>query len=439
MTVPTGYDLVTLNHWLWYKYQCHEGSPSDFQRLFENIMKRANPDFMQIRPYGNIGDRKVDGLFMSGFTVFQVYAPDTLKQAEVIKKIDEDLDGAIEYWGDDLEKWIFVYNVRRGLPPDIPALLNKKRKQYPDVRIDHLSSDALWEIARDLTLQQRAEVLGAPSGYESLFLMPDTRLVATTMAEPKDDAWIVLIQDVLVPIDVRAVIQALKPASPFGAPVFIRPDTTSWEEAAQYQHHLVNDMLSKSRHSFPPRFAVFSIAPIPLIVHLGFLLSDSVLIRYFKYHVDVQSWQWPDVEPSDVDLDIRVSGLPKDTVQDSCDVVVRVSLSARVGRHETEEVVPESPVQIDVQVEDPSLLWIRSLKQVELVGNVFREVLAQIRTRVPHCRQIHLFCAVPAPAALIIGQQINPRMNPPVLVYEYSRQRSPRYELALAFGNEMKA
>ena len=35
--IPTGYDPVTLNHWLWFKYQCHECSPADFQRLFENV------------------------------------------------------------------------------------------------------------------------------------------------------------------------------------------------------------------------------------------------------------------------------------------------------------------------------------------------------------------------------------------------------------------
>jgi len=438
MTVPAGYDPVTLNHWLWYKYQCHEGSPTDFQRLFENIMKRARPEFMQIRPYGNIGDRKADGLFVSESTIFQVYSPDTLTQAEVVKKINEDLDEAFAHWGDDLKKWVFVYNVRRGIPPDIPKILKEKQKQYPQIGIYHLSSDALWEIARNLTLQQRAEVLGAPSGYESLFFVPDTRLVPTTIPEPTQDAWIVLVHDVLVPIDVRSVLEALKPATPFGAPIFIRPGTSSWEKAAEHQRSLVAEILAKSRHSFPPRFAVFSIAPIPLIIQLGFLLSDSVLVRYYKYHIDTQSWQWPDVDPQNVDLDIQVSGLPEKTIQKTCDVLIRISLSAKVGRYETDEVVPGLPVQVDIFVEEPSLLWIKSPRQLDRIGSVFRRVLTEIRTKVPYCQQIHLFCAAPAPGALIIGQQINPRMNPPMQVYEYSRQSWPRYELALTLKKEEK-
>ena len=44
--IPTGYDAITLNHWLWFKYQCHENSPTDFQPRFENVIKRARPEFI---------------------------------------------------------------------------------------------------------------------------------------------------------------------------------------------------------------------------------------------------------------------------------------------------------------------------------------------------------------------------------------------------------
>ena len=100
-SIPANFDPVTLNHWLWFKYQCHECSPTEFQSLFEKIIKRTDPKFMQIRPYGNIGDRKCDGLFFDEgeSTVFQVYSPDELKLADVIKKVREDLNGAVENWG----------------------------------------------------------------------------------------------------------------------------------------------------------------------------------------------------------------------------------------------------------------------------------------------------------------------------------------------------
>jgi hypothetical protein len=157
------YDPITDYHHLKFQNRCLRGSGDDFQQLFEDIMVRARPgEFERVRPYGKFGDRKCDGLIQAEGTIFQVYSPDELKQSEVQKKIDKDLDGAVQSWSDLLKKWVFVYNVKRGTPPDIQVTLQQKRKQYPDIEIDGWSNDYLWEIARGLSLQQRAEIFGAP-------------------------------------------------------------------------------------------------------------------------------------------------------------------------------------------------------------------------------------------------------------------------------------
>ncbi len=156
------YDPITYHHWQEFELRRLKGAGDDFQQLFEEIIVRDRPGFIRVRPYGNIGDRKCDGLFRDDAIFFQVYSPDELEQAKVQKKIDEDLDGAVAHWGDTLKTWIFVYNVRRGVAPDILKTLQEKQKQYPDIKIEELSNDALWEIARGLSLQQRSEILGVP-------------------------------------------------------------------------------------------------------------------------------------------------------------------------------------------------------------------------------------------------------------------------------------
>jgi hypothetical protein len=159
---PDEYDSITYHHWQEFEIRRLKRSSEDFQQLFEDIMVRARPGFIRVRPYGNIGDRKCDGLFRDDSIFFQVYSPDELEQAKVQKKIDEDLDGAVAHWGDALKTWLFVYNVRRGVPPDILGTLQKKQKQYPNIKIDHLSNDDLWEITRGLSVEQRNEILGLP-------------------------------------------------------------------------------------------------------------------------------------------------------------------------------------------------------------------------------------------------------------------------------------
>lgn len=426
MTIPSGFDAITLNQWLWFKYRCQESSPTEFQRLFEEIMKRYKPEFMQIKPYGNIGDRKADGLLRLDGTVFQVYSPDELTQANIIKKIDEDLEGAVSEWGDDIKSWIFVYNVRRGLPPDVPMILNGKQRQYPHIAIRDLSNDGLWEILRALAPQQRAEILGAPVGYEKYFIHSenDDSLQST---EENNDSWIVIIQDIINPIDIPTVIDAIKPSTIFGAPIYLRPNMDSWNDAAIYQRTSILDLFEKCRNSFPTRFAVFSIAPIPLITQLGFLLTYSVPTRYFKLHIDSQSWIWPD---ESIESRFTVTGIPAEAVSANCDVIIRVSLSDMISKLDTDIIISGSPVQIEISVDNPGLTWIRSPGQVIEFSRVFREVLTEVRRKVPGCQSIHLFMAVPAPIALAAGQQINPRMNPPVRLYEYARNQKPRYQYA---------
>ncbi len=83
-------------------------------------------------------------------------------------------------------------------------------------------------------------------------------------------------------------------------------------------------------------------------------------------------------------------------------------------------------------------MWLCSSAQLDAVGTAFREALRSIRDNMPGCQRIHLFCAVPPGASVVIGQQINPRMNPPVELYEYSRQWNPRYRHALTIQEARK-
>lgn len=159
---PNEYDPITYHHWQEFELRRLKRSSEDFQQLFEDIMVRAKPGFVRVRPYGNIGDRKCDGLFRQDSIFFQVYSPDELGQGKVQKKIDEDLDGAVSHWGESIKTWVFVYNVKRGVSPGILDTLQEKQKQYPNIKINHLSNDDLWEITRNLSIERRNEILGLP-------------------------------------------------------------------------------------------------------------------------------------------------------------------------------------------------------------------------------------------------------------------------------------
>ena len=47
-----------------------------FEDIFSAIMNYAETDFQQIKPWGNIGDRKNDGYIKTKGIFYQVYAPE---------------------------------------------------------------------------------------------------------------------------------------------------------------------------------------------------------------------------------------------------------------------------------------------------------------------------------------------------------------------------
>lgn len=429
--VPSGFDPVTLFQWMWWKLQCYEVSPQDFQRLFENVATRLGGDFVRIRPHGKLGDRKCDGLYWANGTVFQVYSPDELILANTLKKIEDDLSGAVREWGDELKRWVFVYNARRGIAADIPQVLQKQRIQYPNIEIELLSSEALWEQIREkLTPQQRAEILGAPLGYEQILLQPTAK--PQEILELGAKGRIVIVHDVLSPVNIQDILGAIAPEEPFGPPFYVHPPSApgAWDAAAQSQQDAIVDILTRSRELLP-RFAVFSLAPIPLAVHLGYVLSDRIEVLPFQYHRERSTWAWNKSE-ADYDVRLKVEGLPTDLVDGNTDAIVRVSLSAQISPDDTAAVTGGCEVEVDLGVDDPDVIWLRHPEQLVSLQRLFRTTLKELNRVVPECRCIHLFYAGPTGGAIVLGQAINPRMNPEIALYEYHRQKTPKYEHVLS-------
>ena len=92
----------------------------EFQEFFVSIMERGYPaDFQKVKPYGKDGDKKCDGYHQSLKRVYQVYAPERMNVGETNKKIDEDFNGAVQHWTNDIAAWVFVHNQWRGIPADV--------------------------------------------------------------------------------------------------------------------------------------------------------------------------------------------------------------------------------------------------------------------------------------------------------------------------------
>jgi hypothetical protein len=429
----------TFNGWgeyidyLRWQCKCYELDGIGFQALFEEVMRRLEPEsFEAIAPCGKLGDRKADGILYGAGTVYQVFSPWDLKRKRTLTKIDKDLAGAVLEWGDDLKRWVFVYNTRnrKSVYADIVMRMRAKEDEYPALTLERVSDYRLWRRVREeLGAADRTEILGPlPEGIEhTIFPRPG---MSADELEQLRNSRVVLLHQGNRPIDLTTALEALEPEMAFGPPVRLEPpvDEVGWIEAARQQAHQVEDLIAAAGSQLA-RYAVFPLSDIPLLLHLGFVLSDRADVKLFQYHRERRSWGW--AADGEADTDIRVAGLPDATDDRTGEVCVLVSLSAQIQSQQVAPWTAEALGTIEISVADPDTRWLKHPEQLAAISSCFHDVWKRIRRTWPYCSRVHLLYAGPAPGAVAIGQTINPRMVPPVATYQFDRGYTPALELPL--------
>lgn len=150
---------------LTFKVAFMEKKADEFQDFFSSVMEKRYPaDFIRVRPWGNVGDRKNDGYLRSRRILFQSYAPNEISASECVSKIDEDFNGALPHWKEYFDIWVFVHNSMQGLGPDVTAKLLGLGKKHIDLTVTHWGFEELRQEAMKLLEPELASLLGpAPS------------------------------------------------------------------------------------------------------------------------------------------------------------------------------------------------------------------------------------------------------------------------------------
>jgi hypothetical protein len=128
-----------------FKNKILESDGQRFEDLFTSIMNYYERDFIQIKPWGNIGDRKNDGYIKSRGIFFQVFAPEDIRNSypAVVTKAFEDFQGLKNQW-DPVNEYYFVVNDKyKGVNADSEKCLAAIKRDY------HLN-EAGFLTAKDL-------------------------------------------------------------------------------------------------------------------------------------------------------------------------------------------------------------------------------------------------------------------------------------------------
>lgn len=172
----------------------------------------------------------------------------------------------------------------------------------------------------------------------------------------------------------------------------------------------VSEMLS-SRIDAPSveHVSVFALAPIPLLMKLGRCLSNKIAAEFFQRHRDTGDWTWKEGLPARVFVS-RL--LHRGT--DRSKIALLLSLSGDVQptidpTYSVFEIRPE---------EDPHPMLVRQRGDLDAFRQKYHEVLESVRRDHPDASEIHVYPALPAPAAVLCGYELFPKLPPALVVYD---------------------
>ena len=128
-----------------FKNKVNGADGNAFEDLFTAIMNYAEPGFKQIKPWGNIGDRKNDGYIPEKRIFYQVFAPEDIRRSysEAATKLVNDFKGLIKHWNPINEFYFVVNDKFNGVNADIEKDIRK-------LKDNHSLRNAAFLTARDM-------------------------------------------------------------------------------------------------------------------------------------------------------------------------------------------------------------------------------------------------------------------------------------------------
>ena len=156
--------------------------------------------------------------------------------------------------------------------------------------------------------------------------------------------------------------------------------------------------------------SVFALAPQPLLVKLGTMLSDLHKVKVYQKHREPDTWKWQEItEPNPIRI-VR----PQDT---SKTPVLVFSLSAKAISNRVRNRFGDDASIWEVTAEDPNNDMLRSADQLAEFRQLTRKVLDDINAS-SGFDSLKVFMAMPAACAVELGRVLMPKADKKLVLFD---------------------
>lgn len=172
-------------------------------------------------------------------------------------------------------------------------------------------------------------------------------------------------------------------------------------------------------------FSIFALAPIPLLILLGRLLSNKHDIDVYQYQKHPQTWLWQEYGDK---LNYQVN---KKYIKRCKKPILILSLSGKVEEERIRQLFPNIKYHsiYKIELENPSDDFLKCKEQKDDFFKVFSKLKEEIANS-HRGGKIHLFAAIPISIAIEIGMQKNDTFDLPIVTYNlYDDKYEKVYEI----------
>ena len=162
-------------------------------------------------------------------------------------------------------------------------------------------------------------------------------------------------------------------------------------------------------------FSVFPLAPIPLIMKLGYLMGDKIHSNVYQHRRHPDTWRWQKKNSGVCFLER--CHLPRKTGRG---VALIFALSAAIGEGERNEFADyvKAKYVYELCADKPSVDCISTRDDLSRFWHSYQRLMEQIKADHPRSKEILVFSAVPVSAAFEIGRRYMPGVYPRFRVFD---------------------
>lgn len=160
--------------------------------------------------------------------------------------------------------------------------------------------------------------------------------------------------------------------------------------------------------------SVFALAPQPLLMELGRLLSDIPAADVFQLHREPPDWIW---QKGSGDFEYII----KRPEQIHEKVALNLSLSGTIADSRITSVLGDEVSVWNMTIKVPDNDFLKNKNQLRKFRETFRKLMDLIKKIHGHNNILHVFPAVPVSIAVEIGRVWMPKADLPLIIYDENR------------------